>query len=270
MREQVREVNLHDGTRVACLNKIEALILDSHIDGYFQHGIRVREGDIVFDVGANIGLFGVRVLQRGQGKVRVYGFEPIPATFGVLSENAARFGAGRWQVFRFGLSSRRGSTSFVYYPGSPAMSTAHPEALADPDLLSQGVQGTAQNAPARLWWMRLLPSPVCKLIARRLRANSERVECELRTLSEVMAEQDVPRIDLLKIDAEGEELEILRGIADTDWRKVGQVVVEVQDVGGRVHAVTELLREHGFREPVVDKERGFEKLPFFNVYATRS
>jgi FkbM family methyltransferase len=207
MREQVREVDLHDGTHVACLNKIEALVLDSHIDGYFRHGIRVREGDIVFDVGANIGLFGVRTLQRGHGQVSVYAFEPIPAIFAALAKNAARFGAERWQAFPFGLSSSRRRTSFVYYPASPAMSTAYPEAFANQDLLSQGVNGTARTAPARLWWMRLLPKAVCKLIAKSLRANSERVECELRTISDVMAEQGVPRIDLLKIDAEGEELE---------------------------------------------------------------
>ena len=31
--------------------------LDSHVDGYLQHGIEVREGETVMDVGANIGLF---------------------------------------------------------------------------------------------------------------------------------------------------------------------------------------------------------------------
>jgi hypothetical protein len=33
--------------------------------------------------------------------------------------------------------------------------------------------------------------------------------------------------------------------------------------------ITELLRERGFREVVIDKERAFDALPFCNVYAMR-
>jgi FkbM family methyltransferase len=270
MRTQTSEVKLHDGTRVTCLKKIEALVLDDHIDGYFQHGIRVGPGDIVFDVGANIGLFGLRTMQRCQGKVSVFAFEPIPAIFSALSANTQRFGVDRWQAFPFGLSSHRRRASFVYYPASPAMSTSYPEAYEkDSGILTRSVQGTAKNAPAALWWMRLFPKPVCSLIAKSLRANSEQVECELRTISDVVAEHGVPRIDLLKIDAEGEELEVLRGIECADWPKIRQVVVEVHDVDGRLSDITELLRERGFREVVIDKERAFDALPFCNVYAMR-
>lgn len=270
MRTPTSQVQLHDGTQVTCLKKIEALVLDGHIDGYFQHGIRVGPGDIVFDVGANIGLFGLRTLQRCQGQVSVFAFEPIPAIFSALSANARRFGAERWQAFPFGLSSRRRNTRFVYYPASPAMSTSYPEVYGNnPGLLKRSVQGTARNAPSALWWMRLLPSAVCALIAKSLRAGGQPVECELRTISEVMADHGVPRIDLLKIDAEGEELEVLRGIEPDDWPKIRQVVVEVHDVDGRLSDITTLLREHGFHEVIIDKERAFDALPFCNVYATR-
>jgi FkbM family methyltransferase len=268
MQERAREVRLPDGTRVACLKKIEALVLDDHIDGYFRHGIRVREGDIVIDVGANIGLFGLRAMQRCRGQATVLSFEPIPVIFSALSENAERFGQGRWRAFPFGLSSRRRTARFVYYPGSPAMSTSYPEAYNN--LLSKSVRGTWKSAPPHLWWMRLLPSPVSALVAKSLRANGEPMECELRTLSDVIAEYGVPRIDLLKVDAEGEELEVLRGVDPADWGKINQIVVEVHDVEGRLRAITELLREHGFRDQVIDKERAFDELPFFNVYATRT
>jgi FkbM family methyltransferase len=270
MNNRTSEVSLHDGTRVTCLKKIEALVLDDHIDGYFQHGIRVGEGDIVFDVGANIGLFGLRTMQRCRGRVSVFAFEPIPTIFGALSANTQRFGGDRWQAFPFGLSSRRRRASFVYYPASPAMSTSYPEVYGnDFGLLVRSVQGTAKRAPASLWWMRLFPTPVCTLIAKSLRKNGEKVECELRTISDVMAEHGVPRIDLLKIDAEGEELEVLRGIEHADWPKIRQVVVEVHDIGGRLSEITELLRERGFHEVIIDKEAAFDSLPFCNVYAMR-
>ena len=36
-------------------------MLDDHIDGYFSNGIKINEGDVVVDVGANIGVLGVRL-----------------------------------------------------------------------------------------------------------------------------------------------------------------------------------------------------------------
>ena len=43
------------------------------------------------------------------------------------------------------------------------------------------------------------------------RVQPQRVTCRLRRLSEVMREEEVERIDLLKVDVEGSELAVLRG-----------------------------------------------------------
>ena len=56
--------SLADGTRIHCLRRSEALVLDQHVAGYFEHGVTLRDGDVVMDVGANIGVFAVRALQR--------------------------------------------------------------------------------------------------------------------------------------------------------------------------------------------------------------
>ena len=53
------KTKLSDGTQVHCLRKPEAKMLDHHVEGYLQHGIEIHDNDIVFDIGANIGVFGV-------------------------------------------------------------------------------------------------------------------------------------------------------------------------------------------------------------------
>ena len=53
--------------------------------------------------------------------------------------------------------------------------------------------------------------------------------CRLRRLSDVMKEQGVERIDLLKIDVERAEEEVLGGIEDEDWEKIDQIVMEAHD-----------------------------------------
>src|SRR5689334_24283446 len=120
----MRSTTLSDGTRVQCLVESEAIWLDHHVNGYLAHGVALREGDVVFDVGANIGLFGVRAVQRHAG-LRVFAFEPVPAIFAVLQQNADHFGEGRLVPIHCGLSREAGQIEIDYFPNSPALSTAY-------------------------------------------------------------------------------------------------------------------------------------------------
>ena len=61
-------------------------------------------------------------------------------------------------------------------------------------------------------------------------------------------------VDLLKVDVEGEELNVLRGLDDEAWTRVRQVVLEVHDVDGRVAAVEALLASRGFETRVEDDD----------------
>ena len=72
--------------------------------------------------------------------------------------------------------------------------------------------------------------------------------CELRTLSEFLRSTD-RAVDLLKIDAEQSEQQILAGLAEEDWPKIRQIVVEVHE-GTRRPGLVESLRRRGFRTAV--------------------
>ena len=91
----MKPTKLADGTTVNCLLSTEARVLDHHVDGYFSHGIELHDGATVIDVGANIGVFGVRTLQK-KASVRVIACEPVPAIFECLEANAKRHGDGRF------------------------------------------------------------------------------------------------------------------------------------------------------------------------------
>ena len=49
----MKKTFLSDKTPIYCLIPSEAFILDDHIKGYLDHGISVKENDIIIDVGAN-------------------------------------------------------------------------------------------------------------------------------------------------------------------------------------------------------------------------
>src|SRR4029078_2779716 len=78
--------SLPNGMTVAHENKNETDYLYDEIfqkQTYFRHGIGLREGACVFDVGANIGLFTLFVTQHWKD-VTVYAFEPIPHIYANL------------------------------------------------------------------------------------------------------------------------------------------------------------------------------------------
>ncbi len=265
----VRKTGLGDGTRVWCIRPAEARVLDSHVEGYLDHGIAVGDNGVIFDVGANIGVFAVRAVQQSKG-VRVFAFEPVPTIFAALEANARDLGDGRVVPLNCGASDGPGEAAFTYFPQAPALSTANPEAWdEDPKEFQTAVTGILRDPPPGMEWMRLVPRFFAPLIARLLRARSEQVTATLRSLSSVIEEHDLQVIDLLKVDCEGAELPALRGVKPEHWPRVRQVVVEVHDRDGTLDAILLLLEEAGFGEVVTAKEAGFEDTRLVNVYARR-
>jgi hypothetical protein len=100
--------------------------------------------------------------------------------------------------------------------------------------------------------------------------KSEEVRGEIRTLSSVINELDIKSIDLLKIDVEGEEYEVLKGINPNDWSKIKQIVAEVHDIEGRIDKIQTLLKSNGFNIKVEKNSLMPSTLKNFNLYATRS
>jgi hypothetical protein len=91
----------------------------------------------------------------------------------------------------------------------------------------------------------------------------------LTSVSDIIRENRIDRIDLLKIDAEKSELDIIKGIEDGDWPKIGQIVIEIHDrTREAVRRVEDLLIEKGYR-CAVEQETLLEHAGLFNVYATR-
>src|SRR5207247_1969722 len=58
------------------------------------------------------------------------------------------------------------------------------------------------------------------------RLHAKTVTAQLRRLSDVLAEEGITRIDLLKINVEKSELDVLMGLSADDWPKIRKHVME--------------------------------------------
>lgn len=267
------EAELPNGTQVFCLQPEEVPVLYEQIQDYIKYGIKLCEGDTIFDVGANIGLFSLWANQQCHQNVNVFAFEPIAAIYEVLQANANRFNPEKIKVFPCGLAQESKSIQFAYHPNATMLSTAYQDDLPElQNQLQQTVVRNIKNAPKSVRWLRWLPPFLRSLLIQSKLDNAfrtQQVTCQLRTLSEIIREHQIERINLLKIDVEKSELDVFLGIAAQDWQKIEQIVVEVHDLEQRLQKITDLLNKHGFTEIKVAQESMFKGSNLFNLYAWR-
>lgn len=228
---------------------------------YLRHGFTLDDGDCVFDVGANIGLFTLFVHSLGH-RISSYSFEPAPRVYEILRANASRY-APRAKLFNYGISDRAGEAEFTFYPNSPGMSTFHPRLEDERDTLLAIMENQLREG---MEGMERVMRHADDLLEERFRCETFR--CSLRPLSQVIYENRVERIDLLKIDCQKSEIQVLEGIEPADWPKVRQVVLEVHDLDGALNRVGGLLEGHGF-QVVTEQDDMYVGSHLYNLYARR-
>lgn len=234
----------------------------------------------VVDCGANIGLFSLWcVWQCRDAAVEVVAIEPAPPCCAVLRRNVAaytadasvdKFRAARVHVVPCGLvgpkdteavrdpHGQAGEDVFCYDPARPG--ETHRECYRNEAASQRHVMGYLGGATCKTTSEenRSAVTPDQGASGRNDGHTCFRVRT--RTLSSLLWGKDGvwpriekgsvserKRIDMLKIDVEGDELEVLRGISAADWHLVDQVVLEVHDRGGvRLDEVVSTLKSVGF------------------------
>ena len=265
----MKKINLNDGTLIYCLKEHEAIVLDEHIKGYLNYDVNVKNGDTIIDVGANIGVFGLR-LSNSFKNVNIHAFEPIPEIFQVLEKNAEISRNKNFKTYMMGISNENKKLNFTYYPNSPALSTAQPEVWEkDKDNFLSAVQGNILNAPEQFWWAKLIPKFLIPLIAKYLTSNSKQITSSVTTLSDFIETEKINIINLLKIDCEGEEINVLLGLKNKHWELIQAIVMEVNDIENNIKKAQKLLMDKGFKDIKLEKEKGFEKTKLVNIYARK-
>lgn len=252
----MRRLNLPDGLEVFSLNADETRFVHREVFGarcYLQRGIELHDGDCVFDVGANIGLATVFFHRERQG-VRIFAFEPSPVACECLKANIELHGADA-RVFECGLSRAPGTAEFTFYPANSVMSGFHPDLEGDRTATKTFMVNSG-----------VAPQDAERLLGFKFRKMT--FPCRLRTLSEIVDEEQVTRIDLLKVDVEKSEREVLAGIRDEHWGRIQQAVIEVHDETGGLVEIQDLLARHGF-EVHTEQDPLLKGTNLFTVFASR-
>lgn len=263
-------ITFTDGLSLWALQPFEAKLLHREVvidRTYEQHGITLPPGACVFDVGANIGIYAVHLARTVAG-VRVRAFEPAPAAFEVLQRNLAEHAATAVAI-NAAVAAAPGSAVLEIDRFMSITASLHPGVFGEAAPRRMGISDWAAAALADLArvepsgliralqaglarpWSRpltlLAMAPVAVALEIRKRLFLTRHRCDVLTLSGELARSGFAHVDLAKIDVEGAEEDVLAGIADADWPRFRQFVIEVHDLNGRLNRLTTLLEGHGYQ-----------------------
>lgn len=176
----------------------------------------IRPGDVVYDVGANIGLY-TRFCLTAFGAGRVVAFEPMTDNRKQLEQNVDLGGLrDKVKVLPFALSDADGVQDLQVDDLSSA------SAVLSVVTGNEAAQGRRQYGFA---------------------AKSESVTC--RRLDSVLAAGDLPRPDVIKVDIEGAEDLFLAGAADCLARSSPRLVIELHGAD-KARAVVDRLTRAGY------------------------
>lgn len=161
-------------------------------------------GSVVLDVGANNGDYSAAVSAIAP-ELQIHAFEPHPATFARLSE---RLVGTKVVCHNFGLGKSAGTVALYDHAGT------------------EGTGHATTNSG---------------VIERIHGKQAQSVDIEIRRLDDAIAALGLTDIHLLKIDVEGAELDVLRGLGD--WTARGISIRHIQIEFNEMNVVSGVLVE---------------------------
>ena len=164
-----------------------------------------REPSVIYDIGANIGVASLFFRAR-YPRATIYGFEPLPSNYEICSMNYRNLNHAR--AFPWALGSSTGTATFEFEAND-----------------NRGGRLTASSAVNS-------ESP------------SQSISVEVFTIADAIREKQLAPPELLKIDVEGAELEVLKGMGDYA-ASVKAIHLETHGPGLRAQCLR-WLRDNGF------------------------
>jgi FkbM family methyltransferase len=151
------------------------------------------EGQTVYDVGGDQGIYTVFFARKVGGHGRVITFEPNPESYRRIVANVELNQFKNVDVRPIGLGAQKGKLTFVFPEGEPARGSA-----------DAGIQAQILREK-----------------------NSRTIEIEVNSLDDEASSCSLPEPALVKIDVEGLEMDVLLGMKGTLRKSHPNLFIEV-------------------------------------------
>ncbi len=208
------------------INGLDGLIVEKQEQIFYINNI--SRGDIVFDVGANVGELTLLFSRFADISGQVHSFEPTPATFEKLSAIVKNANKTNVTLNNLAVSDKPGFVNFYMYEEH------------------QAAWNTMANRPLEDYGI-TVPAPTT-------------VQIPATSIDAYCVEHAISKIDLLKMDVEGAELNVLYGAEKMfTEKKIKLCVFEfgqtVFDMGNTVKQYKDFFKKYDYQVSNVVKEQ---------------
>lgn len=206
--------------------------IDMAMDQFEQETVRIIErklgsGMIMVDIGAHVGYFSLLGASLVGNSGKIYAFEPEPENYKLLSDNIKRNGYQNVSAQNKAVSGVSGQAE-LFISG-----------------LDNGSHSIYQNEK---------------------RKTTGFVPVETVNLDEFIRSEGSPKVDLIKIDVEGAEIDVIQGMTDTlNREEAPTLLIEfcpflLEAAGKQPVDLIKLVRQLGFRIQYIDENAGMVAL----------
>lgn len=193
----------------------------------------IEKGWTVVDVGARVGYYTIRAGLLVESSGKVLSIEPHPETYRVLKMNIELYRLNNVIPVCKAVGNKTGKVKLYEGMGSGATSVVSSRPLYSLDW----------NRLQR--WLEFVKSRDILKIFRKTRVPVEYVPMD--TLDRIVKEKNVEKIDLIKVDVQGAELDVLKGSHNVLKKDKPRLLVEVHPSWNlNPETLYELLRNYGY------------------------
>lgn len=181
----------------------------------------IASGDVVIDVGANIGDYALIASKKVENSGKVLAFEPLSETFSILKRNLLLNEIMHCQPFQKAVGEK-------------------PDIV---NLYKSNASGTMGHLDSSLNGQNLI----------------KKSEVEVITIDDLLNSNNIKNVNMMKIDVEGFEHEVLLGCLQSfKEKKIKKILCEVhfkylESKGKSAETIYDLLREYNFNITFISK-----------------
>ncbi|MGA1825531.1 MAG: FkbM family methyltransferase [bacterium] len=199
---------------------------------YYYKGFEIKQTDTIVDIGANMGLFVMWIAPKvSRGKI--IAIEPTESIY-VLKNNLNKNSIKNVKTIKAAIGIDGQDVELITYPG---FNVINHQSIQKPTLFTR----ILVNLLTTQWR--------CKKAIEKVPSVS---------LDRIIMENNLDKIDFLKLDAEGCEYEIFRNLSDNNFNKIDKIAMEFHEyLSGNSHQeLVSILEAKGYKlklqKPLID------------------
>jgi FkbM family methyltransferase len=175
----------------------------------------IKEGDIVIEAGSNLGSETL-LISKLIGKGHIYGFEPNPYTFERLKINVSINELRNVAVYDYAMGEKNGEISFNIYP----------KGFCNPGMSSKYMETAA----------------------------SKKITVVQKTLDTFIKENNISKVNFIKMDIQGAEMDMIMGSDDTISRFKPVIFTEAYKLYNDLDAIYNRIKNYGYNIYLIDEK----------------